>query len=220
MHLFMDFYLNKDEWICLLCSQKHHLYLVRCYIQCQKVIAFLVSLWILSLFHAATNSSFIPAENGTVFPLMPLQPSLHDNQNLKHKAWGEVWYVSCVLIHMLSSQPSMTLHSSFTHSHTHSVDTHIHTNTHTQIKHTDDRGLKGSDFALGFFSRTPQLMVYYNLSLLTTLHVKAHTSYCSIPLLSLLWANISKKRTKQTNQNTCIFSALHVLAIWLCVSYI
>lgn len=125
-HLFIGFYLNKDEWICLLCSQTHHLFLVRCYIQCQKVIAFLVSLWILSLFHAATNSSFIPAENGTLFPPMPLQPSLHDNQNLKHKAWGEVWYVSCVLIHMLSSQPSIShtyTHIQWTHTHTHKIHT-------------------------------------------------------------------------------------------------
>lgn len=144
---------KQDEWICLLCSQKHHLYLVRGYIQCQKVIAFLVSLWILSLFHAATNSSFIPAENGTLFPPMPLQPSLHDNQNLKHKAWGEVWYVSCVLIRTLSPQPSITLQLSFTNSHTHSMDTDIHT------KYTHDHRLKDSDFALGFFSRTPHMMV-------------------------------------------------------------
>lgn len=40
----------------------------------------------LSLFHAAINSLLILAENYSHFPLMPLQPSLHDNKDLKHKA--------------------------------------------------------------------------------------------------------------------------------------
>lgn len=41
---------------------------------------------ILSLCHVAINSSFTLAECCSHSPLMPLQPSLHDNEDLRHKA--------------------------------------------------------------------------------------------------------------------------------------
>lgn len=41
---------------------------------------------ILSLLHAAINSSSIRAGDCSHFPPMPLQPSLHDNRDLKHQA--------------------------------------------------------------------------------------------------------------------------------------
>lgn len=100
-----------------------------CYLHCQRVITLCAGSSILFLSHAAINSSFILAEYCSHSPLMPLQPSLHDNRLLKHKA-REIWYVSCVLIHMLLPEPSFAPRFSLAHTHT------LPTGTHTHRKHT------------------------------------------------------------------------------------
>lgn len=66
----------------LLTDRKPHL--LSCGVE--EVIVLLAGVCIVPLFHAAINSSFVLAENCSHFPPMPLQPSLHDNEDLKHKA--------------------------------------------------------------------------------------------------------------------------------------
>lgn len=51
-----------------------------------KVISPLASSCVLSLLHAAINSSSSQAGDCSHFPPLPLQPSLHDNGDLKHRA--------------------------------------------------------------------------------------------------------------------------------------